>query len=389
MDTIKWVLDTAGIPYRSRGSSGRAAIFIGNGSIIEFRSWDKSKNLGGRAVHFMVVDEAGQLTKDARTRLEARLSGTLGPIHYIGNAELTGSEFWKICQDAVEAEAEPELNVAGGRPRIAFKQWTWRDRYKALRIHDPEGATEYKAWIEQKYRENPDEAKRLYGAEWAIPERAILASVVPFLFGEADGMTPLAPSTDPHPGHTYMTGWDIGIEHDWTVGVPLCLDCWTITDMDRFRPGDSTGMEDRIIAYARHWNNAAAVIETNGPGKPVFDRVVSGYKGGSVQRWFTDNKNKRAAVWELIEHAKGEVPLRIALSPRMRVMMGEMQVFQSLQNPKTGTWTFQAPAGTKDDTVMGALVTIGAATSGAQAYIELMKRIVARRREEREKAAAA
>jgi len=386
MDTLTGLLESAGlrqgIDFRRRGASGRAAIFLPNGSVIEFRSWDKPKNLGGRAVHFMVVDEAGQLTKDAKTRLEARLSATLGPVRYIGNPEVTGSEFWKICQDAIEAEADPKSNVIDGRARFAFQRWTWQHRHRELERLAPAAAADYQRWIDQKFRENPDEAKRLYGAEWAVPERAIFGDIIDLIFGTADAPT-VALSQDPHPGHAYLVGWDIGIEQDWTVGIPLCLDCWTVTDTMRFRPGDSTGMEKIIADYSRHWNTAAAVIETNGPGKPKFDDTIRAYTGGQVQRWWTDNSSKRNAVFALIEQARSETgPLKIADLP---ILKGEMQVFQSMQNPKTGSWSFSAPAGVKDDCVMGLVIAIGAATSGAAAYLALMKR----QRLEREKAKGA
>lgn len=357
---IRRMARTAGILRKC--SDNKLSVELTNGSEFECQSWKYPENLLGPTAHHIVVDEAGLLTHQARSIISSRRSTTLGPIRYIGNPGATGAEFWQICQQAMDP-----INAG----RVEFMKWTWRDRAEAL----PEWKrAAYAAFIDSEARDlAPIDFSRLYEAEWESPEDAIFASYLPMLLTAQ-------PSTTPHEGHPYIVGWDIGLERDFTVGMPLCLQCFTVTDMLRVRPKSSLRLKQDIKDYCSTWNNAVAAIEINGPGKPIFDEVAEIYP--NCQSWFTDASNKRSGVFEIIRRAKNATLSLAPLDP----VPSEMRVYESSQSPNTGIWSFSAPSGAHDDTVSALLVAVGAATSGAAAYLHMMAEEVAKVREARKRA---
>lgn len=354
---MKWLAMSAGalMPGPRGSSEAELTLRFLNGAIIECRSWERDENLQGPSVFAVVIDEAGLLTSSARAIISSRRSATLGPARYIGNPVATGSEFWLLCQQAIEGKE-------AGDGYWDFLRWTWRDRAAAL---EPGARAEYAAFIERERRTLvPFEFQRLYEAEWAAPENAIFAPLL-------EKMAVLPIDDEPHAKHPYLVAWDIGLQRDYTVGVPLCLTCFTVTHMVRLRPGDSGALKAVIRDTCIHWNNATAVIETNGPGKPVFDAIAAAYK--NVQGWYTDNSNKRTAVFEVLRRGM-DGTLTIAPIP---ALLNELRVFESQQNPKTQVWSFGAPSGAHDDCAMALIIAVGAATSGGAAYIDMLRRQLA------------
>ena len=359
---MKAIAQSAGIlkPGRQGYSDGEMILRLWNGALIECRSWKNPENLQGDSIWALVVDEAGLLTGAARALISSRRSAQLGPARYIGNPGGSGSQFWQLVQQATEEVHEHH------NPYWGLLKWTWETRRDAL---GPEQRARYEQFVDNERKTLlPFEFARLYDADWAVPEKAIFGGAVKRL--EKDGKL-LERSDKPHPGHPYLVGWDIGVTSDYTVGMPLCLKCFTVTDYYRDRPGDPTGLPQKMVEYSRRWNEGQMVIEKNGLGITIFSDVAKLYK--KVQGWETDNVNKRVAVFEALNRMqKGALTL-----PKIPAMLTELSQYESQQNPKTQTWTFGAPAGVKDDIVMAMLIAVGAATSGAVAHIEMMKRQLA------------
>lgn len=371
-ERMKAIAQSAGLllPGQRGYVDGKMLLRLWNGAVIECRSWKRPENLQGDSVYGMVVDEAGLLTSPARSMVDSRRSALLGPARYIGNPGPTGSEFWNLHQQAIDGKEDPDQ--AGYWDVLT---WTWETRYRAL---NPLQQLRYKQFIDQKRKNQslaPFEFARLYEASWAVPEKSIFGKAIAEL--DKSGRF-IAPDPTPHPGHPYLVAWDIGVTSDWTVGVPLCLECFTVTDYHRERPGDTHGLPERMVDYSKRWNEAQMVVERNGLGMTIFNDVSRLYK--RVQGWTTDNVNKRTAVFEVLNRLergldpKERPGLTLA---RLPAMLKELTVYESQQNPKTQTWSFGAPAGGHDDIVMGLVIAIGAATSGAAAHIEMMKRQLA------------
>lgn len=374
---MKAIARSAGIlePGKKGYSDADMELRLWNGARIECRSWKQPENLQGDSIYGLVVDEAGLLTALARALISSRRSALLGPARYIGNPGATGSEFWLLHQQACEGKEEADKN---GTPRYwDVLKWTWETRYAAL---SPADQVRYKVFIENERKTlAPFQFARLYDASWAIPEKSIFGPVVLKLDKEN---RLIAPDPVPHKGHPYLVAWDIGVTSDYTVGAPLCLKCFTVTDYYRDRPGDTTGLPAKMVEYTKRWNDAAMVVEKNGLGLTIFNEVARLYK--RVQGWETDNVNKRTAVFEALNRLdKGGLTIA-----RIPAMLRELTEYESQQNPKTQTWTFGAPAGAHDDIVMALLIAIGSATSGAAAYIEMLKLQLARQKEREKKGSA-
>lgn len=377
-ETMKRIAQSAGIllPGRAGFTDGKMILRLINGARIECRSWKNPGNLQGDSIYAVVLDEAGLLTAAARAVISTRRSALLGPARYIGNPSATGSAFWELHQQATEGRD------AGDGYWDVFK-WTWKTRLDALA---PEQQVLYQRFIDNERKTmEPFLFQRWYEADWAIPEKSIFGPIIKKL--EKDGKL-IAPDKTPHPGHSYLVAWDIGVTSDYTVGAPLCLKCFTVTDYYRDRPGDSTGLPGKIVEYSKLWRTPAGkkgdeqlwnepqiVIEKNGLGLVIFNEVSRLYS--KVQGWETDNVNKRTAVFEVLNRLdKGGLTIA-----RIAAMLNELTIYESQQNPKTQTWTFGAPAGAKDDIVMALLIAVGSATSGAAAYIEMLQRQLARMQE--------
>lgn len=369
-ETMKRIAQSAGIllPGRRGFTDSKMLLRLINGATIECRSWKRPENLQGDSVWAVVVDEAGLLTSLARVIISSRRSAMLGPARYIGNPGATGSEFWTLHQQATDEKDR-------GNPYWDVLKWTWETRYAALA---PEHQVLYKIFIDNERKtQAPFHFARWYEADWAVPEKSIFGAAVAKL--EKEGKL-LLPDPKPHPGHPYLVAWDIGVTSDYTVGAPLCLKCFSVTDLYRDRPGDTTGLPAKMVAYTKHWNDAQMVVEKNGLGITIFNDCARLYK--KVQGWETDNVNKRTAVFEVLPRL-GNGGLTIA---KIAAMLNELTIYESQQNPKTQTWTFGAPTGAKDDIVMAILIAVGSATSGAAAYIEMLKRQLAKQQDQEKKA---
>lgn len=358
-------LQACGRAFIVRAVESKMRIYLRNGSRVECRSWEKRENLRGRTVDAMVVDEAGMLDSASRAILSTRRSATLGPIRYIGNPGPVLGEFWNLCQ-----QAQDEANAG----RMGFIHWSWRDRWLALKgehpdgpthsfLRDVEAAARYLNFIESERKDlSAFEFDQQYEGKFPTPPGALFAEWL-------DRAMVLDPDPEPHPGHPYVMGWDIGQQSGWTRGVPLCLKCWSVQHVSSIRGEAYPTIEAFIASESRRFNHASAVIEKNGPGGPVFDHVMTLYD--KVQGWWTDNKSKRTAALA-VNRDGGGGKLRFADLP---VLRSEMTVFKSHQQPSTGTWTFVSPAKKEGhgDAVSALLIAVGSATSGAEAFLRLLQ----------------
>lgn len=350
---------SAGVLRDYRESFGASRIRLINGSVVDFRSWEKPDNLRGPSAHDVVVDEAGMLTAKARGILSSRRSATLGPIRYIGNPGPTFGEFWLLCE-----QARDPANAG----RMALLVWTWRDMLASL---PPDKAREYEAFIEGERRDLGNLFPYYYEAEFETPEDTVFGTL-------PDQITTLARDPAPHPGHEYVVGWDIGGIQDFTVGIPLCTRCWHVHDLIRFRGIDFPRQVEKVIEFTKHFNEARAVIETNGPGRPVFDYVAKAYKKATGLD--TTGPSKRDAVVALLGMFQSD---RFALAP-LPPLQQELKAYQSKRNAITHSWSFSAPKGSHDDTVAALLVAVSYTRTGPAGFLSAMREEIEARRKKKE-----
>ena len=211
-ETILQFAEAAGILDPGAGgvhrSWGRQRIRLSNGSVIQFKSWEREDSLQGRPVHFMVVDEGGLLTETAREKLAARRSGTLGPVRYIGNATHTGSAFWRLCR----------LADADSSHRMRFVRWSWEHRAAAL---PPKERAEYEEFIEHQREASSEEGfARLYEGRFLQLGAGILNLEPVCVNGgsrEQPIRLPYSEPWDESRDGPCIGGLDIGKDQSWSV----------------------------------------------------------------------------------------------------------------------------------------------------------------------------
>lgn len=340
-------------------SPGNRTLRFINGSEEHFVSWERDENLLGPTAHDLAVDEAGLLTARARAILSSRRSATLGPARFIGNVGPTFSEFWNLCE-----QAEDPANA----DRMYSAKWTWRDKAACLRGIELE---EYLEFIDDERKDLGLLFRQYYEAEWEEPEGAIFAEAIV-------NATVLEANPNPHPGHRYLIGFDVGQKHDFFVGIPLCLTCGCITDIMRFRGVSYSEIPQRVVDYCKHWNMANGAIEVNGPGQAVLDDASVLYP--HLIGFTTTSHTKRDGVVAGLA-ALNSGSVRVAALPPFQA---EMRSYRAIQNATTHTWKFEAPKGTHDDTVSAFLTLMCVSRTGPAAIVEMYRQEL----EERKKGAA-
>jgi hypothetical protein len=224
---------------------------------------------------------------------------------------------------------------------MSFRTWTWRDKLTALGGPSAPDGRAYDAFIGEQRRILPEWLFRsLYEAEWTANAAAV------FRCDTVDAVTTATPG-GPIAGVRYVIGWDIAQSMDYTVGIPVPVPPAprAVTAMERFHRIDYPLMARQIAAFAARWNKATSVIEVNGPGKPVFDELIR--LGAPVADWTTSNQTKHDAVIALSGAMESG---SIALAP-LPPLQAELKALRYKRNP-SGTYSYGAPEGGHDDTVM-------------------------------------
>lgn len=297
------------------------------GTEIEFRSWEREQNLAGTSIGGGVVDEAGLLTNEAQGIISTRRSATLGPLRYIGNPGVVAGPFRRLCglgEDPAWAGT------------FSLHRWTWRDKRDALEATDPLKAEAYGRFIEQERESIPEfEFRRLYEAEWTEDEAAVFRALP-----EPDG----EPLAGPRSGERYVIGVDVAQQTDYLVAAVLGIHGRRLDAMDRWRGIPYPQSADRLSALSTKWD-APLVIETNGPGLPLYQELVQ--RGVPCSPFTTTAPTKQEIVVKLaseLEHGR----LKLANLPPLQ---HELKSYRYQRMP-SGHYRYEAPPGEHDDCVM-------------------------------------
>lgn len=308
-----------------------------NGSVIEFRSWEREQNLFGDPIAGGVVDEAGLLTPSAQAAISTRRSATLGPLHYIGNPGLVAGPFRRLCALGEQAKAAGSQNAGV----YSIHRWTWKDKHAALLTTNPSRADEYAQFVEQERRSLPDfEFRRLYEAEWTEDEAAVFRGLEAVLLrGET---APLPASAD-----QFSLGVDVAQLSDFLACVSFGRETRRF-DLRYHRRGVPYATAARELkAISDDLGKAQLVVEENGPGIALIqelDRV-----GAPVLKFTTSGQSKQ----ELILTLAADVQESRAKIADQAPMPYEFAIYRYERTP-SGLYRYTAPPGEHDDTVMAA-----------------------------------
>jgi len=211
---------------------------------------------------------------------------------------------------------------------------------------------DWRSWQKSTW-ENPFIPKtELEDAKANLPEityrQEILAEFITsdgMVFRRVHEAACLDPLDAPIPGHQYVAGVDVAASVDYTVITVIDAQTKEAVYLDRFNRVDYPVLEDRIASAYIRWQLSGMVIEANSIGASVIDHLRE--RGLFITPFTTTNATKHSIIQSLqsaFEHGQ----IKIIDNP---VLIGELLSFES-KKTTSGNFTYSAPDGQHDDTVM-------------------------------------
>ena len=155
----------------------------------------------------------------------------------------------------------------------------------------------------------------------------------------------LKPLDAPLEGHQYVAGVDVAASIDYTVITVIDAQSKEAVHIDRFNRVDYPVLEDRIASAYYRWNLTGMVIEANSIGAGVIDHLRG--RGLTIMPFTTTNASKHSII-QALQSAFEHGQIKIIDNP---VLIGELLSFES-KKTTSGNFTYSAPDGQHDDTVM-------------------------------------
>ncbi len=287
-----------------------------NGGAVAVRSADSPGGLRGEGLDFVVMDEAAFMRENAWIEeIRPALADKLGKALFISTPK-GRNWFWQNWQ----------RGASGSGDWASFQFPTSNNPYIA--------ATE----IEAARQDLPELIFRQeFLAEFVDMEGSV--------FRRIQEAATLEQLDEPIKDRQYTAGVDVASSIDYTVICVLDVASKQLVYMDRFNRVDYNVLEDRLHALYKKWRLQSMSIEANSIGQPVIDNLSN--RDMHVIPFMTTSATKQSIITGLqaaFEH--GEI--RIINDP---VLVGELLSFESKRSA-SGSFTYSAPDGMHDDTVM-------------------------------------
>jgi phage terminase large subunit-like protein len=305
-------------------------IVLPNGGEVTVRSADNPDSLRGEGLDFVVLDEFAYMQPDAWIEaIRPALSDRQGKALFISTPR-GRNFFWELYQ----------RGISGEHDYASFQFPTVANPYIAP------------SEVEAARRELPELIFRQeYLAEFIDDQGSVFRRIQ-----EAATLTPL---TAPEAGRQYIAGVDVASAVDYTVVSVMDVERKHLVYMDRFNRVDYNVLIDRLAALSRRWDLGVMKIEANSIGQPVIDQLR--HTGVSVIPFTTTSATKQVIIQNLqsaFENAQ------IAIIDD-KVLIGELLSFESKRNA-SGSFSYAAPEGMHDDTVMSLAIAWDAIASRVQ-----------------------
>ncbi len=296
------------------------------GGEVRVRSADNPNSLRGEGLDLVVLDECAFMKEETwNEAIRPALSDRLGRAVFISTPK-GRNWFWRLYQNGINGEegwrswqlptsSNPYINtVEIEAAKSQLPELIFRQEYLAEFIDDQGGV----------FRR--------------VQEAAILDPQEP----------------DPH--KQYVAGVDVASSIDFTVVSVMDVKTKELVFMDRFNRVDYPVLIDRLAALHERWHLTSMTIEANSIGRPVIDHMVE--RGLSVIPFTTTSATKQSIIQGLqsaFEHGN----IRILNHP---VLVGELLSFEGKRNA-SGSFSYSAPDGMHDDTVMSLAIAWNSCTS--------------------------
>ena len=293
------------------------SLVLKNGSKMVFKSTERSDNLRGYTVDYMIVDEAAY--------------------HRDG--------VW-------DSVLKPMLLVKGKKVLfISTPRGTSNWFYKMYQLgQDPE-ATNY-ASTRMEYIENPFlDLQELEEARRVLPEHIFAAEYEGSFTESGNAVFDMTKARTfpiyPRPQGKIYCGVDLGRANDWTVAT-FIDSTGAVIDVYRDNQKDWSTMTSNIIQKVLQWR-AVTWVETNSIGDVIYEMIKAAW--WDTHPFVTSNRSKNDAIEGLaVDILSGEV--QIPNGDLFPPLIFELNAYAYDYSPKTRSIKYGAPTGLHDDTVM-------------------------------------
>lgn len=149
-----------------------------------------------------------------------------------------------------------------------------------------------------------------------------------------------------HTGHIVVAGVDWGQIQDHTAISIGCQTCQKEIFLDRFNQIDWSLQRDRLTEAIERWNVLDCLVEVNSIGGPNFDELAA--HGLPVRAFHTTAQSKPQIIQSLALALEKEECKFLDDEIARR----ELEAYRSKRSEQTGRFSYGAPAGLHDDTVI-------------------------------------
>ena len=321
-------LKAVGIEERGHINSSSHEVKIPGLGEIWFRTSENPSSLAGEGIMGAVVDEFSLMPEIVWTEyLEATLLDYGGWVAFIGvpKGQNWAANLW--------------------RSALSWDDW--------IQLHATTYDNKYidKAAIDKIKGRLPE---MLFRQEYLADVVADAGSV----FRRVVDSATASQLDEPVEDRQYVAGVDVAAKVDFTAVAVFDVESHEQVYLDRFNRVEYPVLEDRLHAVYKRFNLTAMTIEDNSIGQGVIDHLRG--RGMNIIPFHTSNTTKQAIIQGLasaFEHGD----IKILNDP---VQVGELQAFEG-KRLAAGSFSYSAPAGMHDDTVMAlAIAWQGIAAGG-------------------------
>lgn len=317
-------------PVIARQNATERRLEFTTGGVLEFWSLDNPQAGRGRKYKLVIVDEAAfvpALIEAWDFAIRPTLADLVGNAWFMSTPKGRNG-FWQLWQRGQDA-------------------------------HEPDWAS----W-QMPSEVNPSIPPGEFADMRRGPERVVAQEIDARFIDDAGGVfvrvmdaATVTPVDAAQPGRQYVAGVDWGRSNDFTVFSVIDVAARSLVYLDRFTDIDYEIQTGRLRALNARFRPTVIMAEMNSMGGPIVERLQS--EGLPVEGFTTTAKTKEVVIRQL-EAAFSNSEIGIVPDP---VLIGELQSYE--QERRSVGWSFSAPAGGHDDTVM-ALALAWHCVAGAQ-----------------------
>lgn len=286
-----------------------------NNSKLYFKSGNNADSIRGMSVDYAIIDEASYIADDV---------------------------YQKIIR--------PTLNVRGKKVLLVSTPRGKHTMFHTLcnlgKSEDPNYQHFFMSYTDNKFYD----LKEVEDARRTLPKNIFIQEYLgQFVENGGSVFTNIENITMSNWGNktpTLFAGLDLG-KQDWTV-LTIINENGEVVYIESIRQENWNVMIDKIIKTLKRYN-PWTIVEVNGVGDPVYDRIHKEYK--KTIPFLTTNESKQEIIEDLIlaiNDAKIKIP-DVNLYPQL---YNELESFTYDYSPKSRKIKYGAPSGLHDDHCM-------------------------------------